>query len=639
MKKFKYLLSAILVAALVITSVFAEETKSDAEYDLPEKVEISFSVGDDVLIINGEEVTTETAPYVVETATGGVTLVPVRVITEAFGAKVGWEESTQTVTLDYPDVKIVLQIGNPVAEVNGEAVTLLTAPELPGGRTMVPLRFISENFGAEVGYDDATQAITVTKENAVEEGGTIVGSADELYVGDSFYGWSMENPKDMKLSTRSFDGKRTVFNSEQGGLISIYIKEKKEDFDFDKEFKELRNYWSEEFTLTKAETDVSNENEKKMHIQVRNGDAHGVIKYIVTDKYIFDIYCSYTVSDEVNNKIVYDIAETFSLVYDFNNTHDLSNLEDGFRKYESEELNFTLKLPADFNDSSDSNSKINEFRFATEGNNNCRVELQIYSKSQLERSPLEQMKKDMSDTTKCINEKYRTVVGVNEFTYGDIKAYGFEMKIEGSMNADSAWKVMMFESGDYAYRMVIILDRKKYENAEEVIEQIISNATFGAIDSEKVGLLLPPIDEELYEMEEKTFGNYLVDVPAGYDEASQGTTSAYTDGRLVVVMITTPSMNGYSAMDFAEALTNQTVANKNYTVEEHVNRVVLKNGSFYKSIIKSDVENSRVYTVMYICEKAGVYYVFQFTMPDVYYSNFHLDLAEDIIESMRESED
>ena len=249
------------------------------------------------------------------------------------------------------------------------------------------------------------------------------------------------------------------------------------------------------------------------------------------------------------------------------------------------------------------------------------------------------MKKDMSDTTKCINEKYRTVVGVNEFTYGDIKAYGFEMKIEGSMNADSAWKVMMFESGDYAYRMVIILDRKKYENAEEVIEQIISNATFGAIDSEKVGLLLPPIDEELYEMEEKTFGNYLVDVPAGYDEASQGTTSAYTDGRLVVVMITTPAMNGYSAMDFAEALTNQTVANKNYTVEEHVNRVVLKNGSFYKSIIKSDVENSRVYTVMYICEKAGVYYVFQFTMPDVYYSNFHLDLAEDIIESMRESED
>lgn len=39
-----------------------------------------------------------------------MTLVPVRVITEAFVSKVDWDSETKTVTIDYPDVNIVLQI-------------------------------------------------------------------------------------------------------------------------------------------------------------------------------------------------------------------------------------------------------------------------------------------------------------------------------------------------------------------------------------------------------------------------------------------------------------------------------------------------------------------------------------------------
>ena len=151
MKKLFALIFVILLFAFSFTCFSAA---------LSEKVEIAFKVGDSTLVINGEEKTVET-PYVVGE---GVTLVPVRVITEAFGAEVGWEAADKKVILAYEDTEINLWIGKANAVVNGSEKELLSAPELSNNVTMVPLRFISENFGAEVGYDADTKGITITKE-------------------------------------------------------------------------------------------------------------------------------------------------------------------------------------------------------------------------------------------------------------------------------------------------------------------------------------------------------------------------------------------------------------------------------------------------------------------------------------------
>lgn len=149
-------ISAILAVVLAIGQtalVFAEN----------ENVEISFKVGDSVLDINGTKTEVET-PYI----TGiGTTLVPLRVITEAFGSQVEWDGEEKKITLTYPGVDIVLHIGSNIADVNESDRTLPEAPVLsPNGVTMVPLRFISEEFGAEVRYDEGL--ITVTK-NTVSE--------------------------------------------------------------------------------------------------------------------------------------------------------------------------------------------------------------------------------------------------------------------------------------------------------------------------------------------------------------------------------------------------------------------------------------------------------------------------------------
>ena len=129
---------------------------------MPEEkeVSISFTVGSKELDINDEKVEVEVAPYIVGE---GTTLVPLRVISEAFGAKVGWDGETQTVIIVDTDTEIMLQIGNKTAFVNGEAVEMEEAPELLGsGVTTVPLRFVSESFKAEVNWDES-QLVTVSR--------------------------------------------------------------------------------------------------------------------------------------------------------------------------------------------------------------------------------------------------------------------------------------------------------------------------------------------------------------------------------------------------------------------------------------------------------------------------------------------
>lgn len=132
------------------------------EVEVDNKVSVSFCVGDSILSINGKDVELETAPYIAGT---GVTLVPLRVISEAFGAEVNWDGDTKTVTVNYGDTEIKVVIGSNTATVDGDiAFELEVAPELSEtGNTMVPLRFISEKLGATVGYDEATAGITVEK--------------------------------------------------------------------------------------------------------------------------------------------------------------------------------------------------------------------------------------------------------------------------------------------------------------------------------------------------------------------------------------------------------------------------------------------------------------------------------------------
>ena len=92
----------------------------------------------------------------------GRTLVPLRVIFEALGATVNYEQSTKTITAVRHDVTVTLQIGSNSLYRNGQWVYLDVSAQSIGGRTMVPTRAVAESFGAVVGWEAASKTVTIS---------------------------------------------------------------------------------------------------------------------------------------------------------------------------------------------------------------------------------------------------------------------------------------------------------------------------------------------------------------------------------------------------------------------------------------------------------------------------------------------
>lgn len=89
-------------------------------------------------------------------------LIPARAVFEKLGAEVSWLGYTNEVIIKGNNREIKLTIGSDAAFVNGECKYLDCAPELIGGRTMIPVRFVSESLGAEVKWDNDEQTVFIT---------------------------------------------------------------------------------------------------------------------------------------------------------------------------------------------------------------------------------------------------------------------------------------------------------------------------------------------------------------------------------------------------------------------------------------------------------------------------------------------
>ncbi|HWQ21495.1 MAG TPA: stalk domain-containing protein, partial [Clostridia bacterium] len=130
------------------------------------QVTLVFTVGKPAVVMNGVTVPMETAPIV----ENGRTILPVRYVATPLGAQVLWDAKAQKVTL-IGTRRVELWIGKPTARVDGKDVPIDPAnpkvvPRISNGRTMLPLRFVSEVFGAEILYDARLRTVTVTLSKA-----------------------------------------------------------------------------------------------------------------------------------------------------------------------------------------------------------------------------------------------------------------------------------------------------------------------------------------------------------------------------------------------------------------------------------------------------------------------------------------
>jgi outer membrane protein assembly factor BamB len=134
------------------------ETAKELIIVYPEKKLIVLVVGKKEAEVNGDIVKMDVAPMILK----GSTMVPLRSLGDFLGAKVDYEPKEQKITFTLFGKVIELIIGRKTAKVNGEPVQLSVPPTIISGRTLVPLRFVSENLGAKVDYEAKSRTITIS---------------------------------------------------------------------------------------------------------------------------------------------------------------------------------------------------------------------------------------------------------------------------------------------------------------------------------------------------------------------------------------------------------------------------------------------------------------------------------------------
>ena len=115
-------------------------------------------------LVYGTTKTNDVAPKVVNDRT----MLPARFVAENLGATVEWDGEKQLVTITgktekQEDVIILITIGSDYAKVNGEDVKLDSPAFVENDRTYTPIRFISENLGATVEWNETEQTVTIQR--------------------------------------------------------------------------------------------------------------------------------------------------------------------------------------------------------------------------------------------------------------------------------------------------------------------------------------------------------------------------------------------------------------------------------------------------------------------------------------------
>ena len=111
---------------------------------------ILLQIGSTAVIVDDQAIINDVAPVI----RNDRTLVPIRVITEALGGQVAWNEAAKEVTLTVNGKEIKMTIGKALEKYG-------VAPVIIGGRTFVPVRFVADELGAVTTWDDATKTVTI----------------------------------------------------------------------------------------------------------------------------------------------------------------------------------------------------------------------------------------------------------------------------------------------------------------------------------------------------------------------------------------------------------------------------------------------------------------------------------------------
>jgi hypothetical protein len=125
------------------------------------QLKLTSQIGNNIATLNGSQFQLVSPPIIQKSRT----LVPFRILGEIFGATVDWDATTRTAIYVLGDTRIELVIGAKKAKIITAGIARFVALDVPAtiinSSTMVPIRFITENFGAKVTWIQASRTVIV----------------------------------------------------------------------------------------------------------------------------------------------------------------------------------------------------------------------------------------------------------------------------------------------------------------------------------------------------------------------------------------------------------------------------------------------------------------------------------------------
>jgi N-acetylmuramoyl-L-alanine amidase len=157
----RYSISFLLMLVILITIPVINASAAQQEGTVTANGSIKSKAFDTTIIVNGQKLGLEFEPPMENNRI----LVPFRAIGEALGIDVSWSQAEQKITANdiRQNKQVVFKINDVNTHINNQLVKLDAPPRLLQNRTMLPLRFFAETFGAEVNWNQATKTATITR--------------------------------------------------------------------------------------------------------------------------------------------------------------------------------------------------------------------------------------------------------------------------------------------------------------------------------------------------------------------------------------------------------------------------------------------------------------------------------------------
>ena len=146
--------------ALVCNDSYVEVvTQARDQDDSTTNRKIVITIGATTMAVGTETITLDTPAYI---NAENYTELPLRAVSEAFGATVNWDDASRTVTIMMGQRIVSMTIGSKTMYINGTPVAMNTAPEITNERTFVPVRDLANALGiSKIDWNEASATVTL----------------------------------------------------------------------------------------------------------------------------------------------------------------------------------------------------------------------------------------------------------------------------------------------------------------------------------------------------------------------------------------------------------------------------------------------------------------------------------------------